>query len=131
MRASFRQLCLDANDVALVAGFWAAVLGREVERDADGDARLRPAADGGPDLCVLGVPEPKTVKDRMHLDVTLQPGEEITGLLALGASVVTEPHEKPWFVLADPEGNEFCAFPPDSDATNDADAEVSVEAAPE
>ena len=126
MVARFRQVCLDANDVALVAGFWAAVLGREVEIDGDGDARLRPAADGGPDLCVLGVPEPKAVKDRIHLDVTLAPGEEVTGLLALGATVVTAPHEKPWFVLADPEGNEFCAFPPDSDATNDADAEVAV-----
>ena len=123
-RARFRQVCLDANDVGLVAGFWAQVLGRVVELDADGDARLRPAADGGPDLCVLGVPEPKTAKDRVHLDVTFDPGQEVTDLLALGASVVTAPHDKPWWVLADPEGHEFCAFPADSEASNDADAEV-------
>jgi len=123
-RARFRQVCLDATDVGAVAGFWAQVLGRVVELDHDGDARLRPAADGGPDLCVLGVPEPKTVKDRMHLDVTLEPGQEVTDLLALGAIVVTAPHDKPWWVLADPEGNEFCAFPADSEASNDADAEI-------
>ncbi len=124
--ARFRQVCLDANDVGVLAQFWAAVLGRDVQIDADGDARLRAAADGGPDLCVLGVSEPKTVKDRIHLDVTLQPGQEVTDLLALGASVVTAPDTKPWFVLADPEGNEFCAFPADSEAGNDADAEVPV-----
>jgi hypothetical protein len=40
--------------------------------------------------------------------------------------VVTEPGDVAWWVLADPEGNEFCAFLPESDATNDADAEVPV-----
>lgn len=123
-RARVRQLCLAATDVGLVAGFWAQVLGRAVELDADGSARLRPAADGGPDLCVLGVPGPGTVQAGMHLDVTLEPGQEVTDLLALGASVVTAPHDTPWWVLADPEGNEFWAFPSDSEASNDADAEV-------
>ena len=125
-RARFRQVCLDAADVGLVSLFWAQVLGREVELDPDGDARLRPGADGGPDLCVLGVPEPKTVKNRIHLDVTLEVGQEITDLLALGARIVAEPDVTPWFVLADPEGNEFCAFPAGSEASNDADAEVPV-----
>jgi len=129
--ARFRDLCLDANDPVLVGGFWAAVLGREAEDAGQGDGAsrdvlLRAVADGGPDLYVNGVPEPKTVKDRLHLDVTLTPGREVTDLLALGATVLTEPHEDPWWVLADPEGNEFCAFAPDSDATNDADAEVAV-----
>ena len=131
MIARFRDLCLDANDPVLVGGFWAAVLGREAEDAGQGDGTsrdvlLRAVADGGPDLYVNGVPEPKTVKDRLHLDVTLTPGQEVTDLLALGATVLTAPHEDPWWVLADPEGNEFCAFPPDSDATNDADAEVAV-----
>jgi len=129
--ARFRDLCLDANDPVLVGAFWAAVLGREAEDAGQGDGTsrdvlLQAVADGGPDLYVNGVPEPKTVKDRLHLDVTLTPGQEVTDLLALGATVLTAPHEDPWWVLADPEGNEFCAFPPDSDATNDADAEVAV-----
>ncbi len=98
-------------------------LGREVEQDETG-AFLRAAADGGPSIYVNRVPEPKTVKDRVHLDVTLEPGQQIADLLALGATVVTEAGDVPWWVLADPEGHEFCAFLPDADATNDADAEV-------
>ena len=126
MIARFRDVCLDANDPELVGRFWAAVLGREADVDADGDVRLRRAADGGPGIWVNRVPEPKTVKDRLHLDVTLEPGQEVTDLLRLGATVVTEPGDVAWWVLADPEGNEFCAFLPESDATNDADAEVAV-----
>ena len=120
-----RDVCLDANDPALVGGFWAALLGREVELEADG-AFLRPALDGGPGIWVNRVEEPKTAKDRVHLDVDLEPGREVGDLLALGASVVTAPGEEPWWVLADPEGHEFCAFLPQADATNDADAEVPV-----
>jgi hypothetical protein len=124
--ARFQAVCLDATDVRLVADFWATVLGREVELDDDGDVTLRPGADGGPSISVLGVPEPKRGKVRIHLDVTLVPGSEVTDLLKLGATVVTEPGEQSWWVLADPGGNEFCAFPPETDATNDADAEVPV-----
>ena len=124
--ATLRDVCLDANDPELVGRFWAEVLGREADVDDSGDVRLRRAADGGPGIWVNRVPEPKTVKDRIHLDVTLEPGQEVTDLLKLGATVVTEPGEVRWWVLADPEGNEFCAFLPESDATNDADAEVPV-----
>ncbi len=140
-RARFRDLCLDANDPALVGAFWAAVLGRQVEPDTtepdttDGagsnDVFLPAGADGGPSIYVNRVAEPKTVKDRIHIDVTLEPGEEIAGLLALGATVVTAPDEVRWWVLADPEGNEFCAYAPDADASNDADAEVPLNDAPE
>jgi hypothetical protein len=126
--ARFRDLCLDANDPQLVGAFWGAVLGRAVEDAGAGDGitpdtHLRAGADGGPSLSVNGVPEPKTVKDRIHLDVTLEPGQEVTDLLRLGATVVTEPGDVRWWVLADPEGNEFCAFLPEADASNDADAE--------
>ena len=128
--ATFRDLCLDARDPQLVGAFWAAVLGREMQDTGisdglTGDVLLVPAADGGPTLSVLGVPEHKTVKNRMHLDVTLEPGREVTDLLGLGATVVQAPDQHRWWVLADPEGNEFCAFPPETDATNDADAEVA------
>ena len=70
MIARFRDVCLDANDPELVGRFWAAVLGREADVDADGDVRLRRAADGGPGIWVNRVPEPKTVKDRLHLDLS-------------------------------------------------------------
>ncbi|MGW5716232.1 VOC family protein [Amycolatopsis sp. NPDC003865] len=55
------------------------------------------------------VPEPKTGKNRMHLDVLGDKAE----LLALGATVVRERDDDiEWDVLADPEGNEFCVFTP-------------------
>lgn len=131
--AVFRDLCLDANDPQRVGAFWAAVLGRTAEDAGQGDGTTRDvylttAADGGPNLYVNGVPEPKTVKDRLHIDVTLSSGRELGDLLALGASVVTEPGVVDWYVLADPEGNEFCAFAANDEAvaSNDADAEVAV-----
>jgi hypothetical protein len=127
MIARFRDLCIDASDPQVVGAFWATVLGRRVEDAGEGDGStpdvyLAAAGDGGPSIYVNGVPEPKTVKDRLHVDVTLEPGNEIPDLLKLGATVV-EQRER-WWVLADPEGNEFCAFLPDSDATNDADSEA-------
>jgi len=54
------------------------------------------------------VPEPKTVKNRIHWDVTV-PG--VAPLVEAGATVLREPDaDIGWHVLADPEGNEFCAF---------------------
>jgi hypothetical protein len=50
----------------------------------------------------------KSVKNRMHWDVTLG-DTTVSGLVALGATVLEE--LKGWTVMADPEGNEFCAFP--------------------
>ena len=125
MLARFRDLCIDATDPEPVGRFWGAVLGREVELDEDG-VLLRPGADGGPGIFVNRVPEAKSGKTRIHLDVTLEPGNEITDLLGLGATVVSESHAVRWWVLADPGGNEFCAFPAEHDATNDADAEVPL-----
>ncbi|MCC3272545.1 VOC family protein [Arthrobacter zhangbolii] len=59
------------------------------------------------------VPEPKTVKDRIHLDVRLQGQDKDAARAALeerGASFLTEASQGPhsWYVMADPEGNEFC-----------------------
>ncbi len=131
MRATFRDLCVDANDPQLVGAFWAGVLGRTVEDAGQGDGTtpdvfLQAGPDSGPSIYVNGVPETKTVKNRLHVDVTLEPGQEIPDLLALGATVVSAPDAVRWWVLADPEGNEFCAFLPETDATNDADAEIPV-----
>jgi Glyoxalase-like domain len=102
--AAYKDLCLDAVDPLRLGRFWAAVLGLELADAGEGDAVLR-----GPSpqhtVWVNRVPEPKTVKNRMHLDVHTGPVDE---LLALGATVVEQfPH---WTVMADPEGGEFCAF---------------------
>jgi hypothetical protein len=58
------------------------------------------------------VPEPRSVKNRMHWDVVLERADP-AALLEAGATLLREPdHEISWWVLADPEGNEFCAFRP-------------------
>jgi hypothetical protein len=64
-------------------------------------------------LLFLKVPEPKTVKNRVHLDLKMGPGlreAEVERLASLGATVLTEHDsaEGRWTVMADPEGNEFC-----------------------
>ena len=131
--ATLRDICIDANDPAVVGAFWGAVLEREPADAGEGDGatpdvvlRENPASPG-PTIWVNGVPEPKTGKVRLHLDVDLRPGQGVEDLLALRATVHTEPTEAtPWWVLADPEGHELCAFPAEPEATNDEDAEVPV-----
>ncbi len=102
--ARFKDLCLDAGDPARLGAFWAAVLGRTWEPKDDGDGLLR-----GPTpqhtIWVSRVPEPKTVKHRVHLDIYAR---ELADLEALGATIL-EP-QRAWTVMADPEGGEFCAF---------------------
>jgi hypothetical protein len=130
--ATLRDVCIDATDPALVGAFWAALLGREPADAGAGDGatpdvvlRENPASPG-PTIWVNGVPEPKQGKVRIHLEVDLRAGQQVDEVLALGATVVREPGEMRWWVLADPEGHEFCAFPPESVATNDEDAEVAL-----
>jgi len=122
--ARFQAVCLDAADVRLVAEFWATMLGHEVRLHEQGHASL--SGGDGPPIWVNPVPEAKTVKDRVHVDVQLV-GADPSPLVALGASVLREPGgDVQWWVLADPEGHEFCAFAPEPAGgfDNDADAEA-------
>jgi hypothetical protein len=102
--ARFKDLCVDATDPAVLGGFWAAALGLAAEPLDDGDVRLT-----GPTpqhtIWINRVPEPRTVKQRMHLDVHTG---SVADLEALGARIVA-PLDG-WTVMADPEGGEFCAF---------------------
>jgi Glyoxalase-like domain len=105
--ARFKDLCLDAVDPPRLGRFWAAVLGRTWQARDDGDGLLT-----GPTpqhtIWVNRVPEAKTVKHRVHLDIY---ATDLAGLQALGASVVEPQHgTRGWTVMADPEGGEFCAF---------------------
>ena len=109
--AQFHGLSLAATDPARLADFWRTALAGKLADDEHGlritpsphrpareILRLRPAAAPPPDGA------------RVHLDLRL-PGAEPTDLLAAGAVIVRPPGPDPWYVLADPEGNEFCAFP--------------------
>ena len=122
--ARFKDLCLDANDHHALADWWCAAIGY-VRRDSLDDAATpeddepRPydwpipivdPAGAGPLMWIVPVPETKTIKNRMHFDVV----GEVWPLIAAGARMVREQDgEIEWSVLADPEGNEFCVFPPE------------------
>jgi hypothetical protein len=102
--ARFKDLCLDAGDVKRSGEFWAAALGRDWRVMDDGDVVLTGPTPGHT-IWVNRVPEPRTAKNRVHLDIYAR---SLAGLEALGATVI-EPYPR-WTVMADPEGGEFCAF---------------------
>lgn len=113
MAAKLTALCIDARDVEKVAAFWSAVLGWEHFVDDDGDMVVADKSGHSPfALLVLGVPEKKTVKNRLHIDLTpvgADQDAELERLVSLGARPVDIGQGDPtWVVLADPEGNEFC-----------------------
>ena len=112
--AVFKDLCLDAADPHLLAAFWCAALGRELAPADGGGWRVAPPA-GGPEslgIWVDPVSEPRSAKTRVHLDLRL-PSPDVAPLLTVGAALVSEPvGDRHWWILADPDGNEFCAMPP-------------------
>ncbi|MGH9047804.1 MAG: VOC family protein [Acidimicrobiales bacterium] len=112
MTSRFTSIVIDANDVEKIAAFWAAVLGREVEIDGDGDVVLAAPDDESVDVLVLAAPQAKGAKNRLHIDlnpVGTDQSAELGRILDLGAVEVDIGQGEPsWVVLADPEGNEFC-----------------------
>jgi hypothetical protein len=119
MSSRFTELAIDCADPRKLAGFWCGVLGYEVQDEDDGLVTIgAPSADGSgpvpPTLTFARVPERKTVKNRLHLDLSpsdREQAEEVRRLLELGARHVDVGQgEQSWVVLADPEGNEFCVL---------------------
>ncbi|MEO6470656.1 MAG: VOC family protein, partial [Aeromicrobium sp.] len=108
-----KDLVVDAADPVAIAQWWGDVMGGKVVHD-DGYSYLDKVP-GVPfdDIDFLPVPEPKTVKNRIHWDVTLEGDTTIDDLVAKGATVIrAQDDEDHWTVMADPEGNEFCVFAP-------------------
>ena len=109
---AFKDLCLDAADAHDLAAFWTRVLGRDLARTDDGGWRVVPDGPEATGIWVDPVPEPRTGKTRVHLDLRL-PSEDVAPLLEAGATLVRDRGgEQHWWVLADPDGNLFCAMPP-------------------
>ncbi|MFF2776224.1 VOC family protein [Streptomyces sp. NPDC058052] len=114
MSSLVRHVTIDCADAYALAEFWAKVLDSKVsDDDAPGDPEALVESEGA-GLLFIRVPEPKAVKNRVHLDLQPQDrtrDEEVERLLALGATLVGD-HRNPdgtgWATLADPEGNEFC-----------------------
>ena len=113
-------LCIDSTDPAKAARFWEAALGWRRTFDEDDQVCIEPpegSPEDGivPDLLFLRVPEGKTLKNRLHLD--LRPKDqaaEVARLEALGARRVDvgQGTNVSWVVLADPDGNEFDVLKP-------------------
>jgi hypothetical protein len=104
------ELAVDCADAPAMARWWADVLGARWEHDAEHGWASVEEIPGAPfdSLVFAPVPEPKTLKNRIHWDVDAR---DIAALTTRGATVLREPDDDiGWTVLADPEGNEFCAF---------------------
>ena len=112
MGLAWEQVGVDAVDAEALGHWWADALGWVVVGEEPGELEIRPAPDRLPGLLFVTVPEPKTVKDRLHLDFRPDDRDaEVARLLALGATRADVGQgEQSWVVLADPEGNEFCVL---------------------
>ncbi|WP_374983554.1 VOC family protein [Streptomyces fradiae] len=114
MSSLIRHVTVDCADAYRLASFWAAALEAPLaDDDHPGDPEATVLAPGV-SLLFVTVPDEKTVKNRLHLDLQPQDRtreEEVDRLLALGATLVADrrrPDGTGWVVLADVEGNEFC-----------------------
>jgi hypothetical protein len=129
MGSRLTELVVDCRDPVALAAFWAAALDYHVVRSEAGQVEIAPwereppdlaerirQAPSVPTLVFVTVPEPKTVKNRLHLDLRPSDGSyqaEVERLIGLGARRADIGQgEVPWGVLADPEGNEFCVLAP-------------------
>ncbi|WP_033337570.1 VOC family protein [Catenuloplanes japonicus] len=111
--ASFRDICIDATDRDAMSEFWAlALAATKTHHDTHPEFWwLTPGIADSTIVWINDVPDaPPPVKTRVHLDLRL---DSIDPLVATGATVLLEPRpDENWWLLTDPEGNEFCAFPP-------------------
>lgn len=115
MALRLAQVTFDCDDTLAVAGFWSAAIDRRLDPEAspyfasigmDGDRVA---------YLFIKVPEPKTAKNRVHIDLDVDDRAavqaEVARLTALGATVIRAPQEewgRYWATMQDPEGNEFC-----------------------
>lgn len=114
MASRFAELAIDCADPRSLAQFWSEALGYVVvESDAE-LVSIGPPGGAGPMLTFARVPEPKRVKNRLHVDLTptdRAQEAEVRRLESLGARRVDVGQgAASWVVLADPEGNEFCVL---------------------
>ena len=105
--ARYRDLCIDVADARMSGEYWSTMLGWRLEPHPDGDAHLRDDA-GRIQVWLNVVPEPKTVKNRLHIDVN---AESVRRAIDAGARVQYEYAR--WTTLLDPDGQEHCVFPRD------------------
>lgn len=115
----------DSLDAYAMSVFWAAVLGFREDPDDPNEPGHEECGiwspDGSQRLLFIEVPDPKSVKNRVHLDLVPAEGsrdDELARLISLGARQVADRRRRDgsgWVVLADPEGNEFCILRNDAE----------------
>ena len=115
MTSTIAVLAIDAMEPRRVADFWAAALGWQIIDEDDDGVSIAPTTGAWPTIDVFRVPESKSVKNRLHLDLRANgtsTDDEVNRLLQLGARIadVGQSPDSTWTVLADPEGNEFCVL---------------------
>jgi hypothetical protein len=113
MSSRIASVVIDAVQPRVVADFWCHVLGWHVLDEDDGVISIGPPDGAWPTIDVVPVPESKSVKNRLHLDLRADgtsTADELERLLGLGArhTDVGQGSDATWVVLSDPEGNEFC-----------------------
>lgn len=112
-----QHITVDCAEPYELAQFWSTVTGwpiSEIDQPGDDEVLLEPPTPAMPELLFVRVPEAKSAKNRLHLDLVPTErtrDEEVARLTAAGAALVADhrgPESRGWVVLADPEGNEFC-----------------------
>lgn len=125
MPGKWEQVVVDAEDPARLARWWAEALGYQIVHEEPGEVEIRLTPETLPGLLFGTVPEPKTVKNRLHLDLRVSQGRTVPraarrvaieaaveAARSRGATLLTlsdnEDVDHVFAVMADPEGNEFC-----------------------
>ncbi|MEU6881225.1 VOC family protein [Streptomyces sp. NPDC046712] len=121
MAVSLYQIAIDVHDAKRQAEFWTQVLDWKVLYEDEEEIVIGSGADALPGIVFLTVPESKTLKNRLHLDLSPDDQDaEVARIIGLGArpADVGQGEDVTWVVLADPEGNEFCVLRPKRSLTD-------------
>jgi predicted enzyme related to lactoylglutathione lyase len=117
MPVRLHHIVIDTHDLPGLAQFWTQALGWKVLSEREREIVIGTDENAPVGICFMPVTDRKTVKNRVHLDITTAAedrDQEIERLLALGArrADIGQTGAESWTVLADPEGNEFCVIRP-------------------
>jgi len=117
MPVRLHHIVIDTRDLPGLARFWTRALGWKILSEREREIVIGTDENAPVGICFMPVADAKTVKNRLHLDITTGADDrdaEIERLLGLGAQRVDvgQTGQESWTVLADPEGNEFCVIRP-------------------
>jgi len=117
MPVRLHHIVIDTRDLPGLARFWAQALGWRILSEREREIVIGPDENAPVGMCFMPVSDQKTVKNRVHVDLTSAAADreqEIERLIGLGARRVDigQSGTESWIVLADPEGNEFCVVRP-------------------